>query len=742
MEQGERVRQASTIWATPAARLGAVMLFGLLVIAAAVSIVVSRPSLGLSFALSDDGQHVQAGFSDGAVRSVAALSAGLQRVALAAIDLTPEPGELAGYADLHRFQARQQALADILSAGTVTLTADGQEWTLEPRPRGLAGLSGLFWIQAVVGFGALAIAGWVWSLRPGDLASRLFAASGVCTLAFTVSAAIYSTRELALDSGLFKALTAINLVGSVGFGIAMILLFLVYPRRLVGLGAGGRGVLLAVAGLFGVWMALALAEALPNPQLGGNLATVVEMAGIVAAIAAQYFSTRKDPAARAALTWLGLSVIIGAGAFIVLSAAPSVLGFELPMLQAYAFLFFLIIYLGLAAGLRRYRLFEVGEWGFRILFYAAGALVLLLLDAALVFWLHVDRLPAIGVALLAVGFLYLPLRDLLWRRMTGRRGVAQHVLFAAALDVAFAPTSGQRADRWRALLQQFFDPLEMSELDPPVTTVAAASDGLTLLVPPVAGAPSLRLAYPWGGRGLFAPAHLTLARQVLALIDRAEQGRDAYDRGVAEERRRMAQDLHDDVGARLLTGMHMADERMRPTLQAALSDIRAIVVGMTGDRIPLDRLLADVRHEAARRLEAAEIALDWPLRAEDDSDFLLDYRLHKAITSAVREAVSNVIRHSGASHVTVAVTLDEATLRLSLADNGRGLSPEAQSGATTGYGLRSLRKRIADIGGSLEILSSPQGTVVMLLAPLRPGLSDRPPEQGMAGELAGVSSAS
>ena len=193
----------------------------------------------------------------------------------------------------------------------------------------------------------------------------------------------------------------------------------------------------------------------------------------------------------------------------------------------------------------------------------------------------------------------------------------------------------------------------------------------------------------------------------------------------------MARDLHDDVGARLLSGLHTADALTRPPLQAALSDIRAIVSGLAGEEATLDRVLAQIRHEAARRLEAAGIELDWSLpEAEDDAALAvqLDYRVHKALTSAVREIVSNVIRHSGAGRLVVTAEQAPRQLELRFADDGKGLSEAALGGETAGYGLKSLSQRIGDLGGTMS-LANAGGTVVTLSLPLY--LAARPPEPGV-----------
>ena len=250
-----------------------------------------------------------------------------------------------------------------------------------------------------------------------------------------------------------------------------------------------------------------------------------------------------------------------------------------------------------------------------------------------------------------------------------------------------------------------------------------------MILPAVAGARPLRLTYPFAGRGLFSPTHLKLASNLVSLTLRAEEGREAYMRGVGEERRRMARDLHDDVGARLLTGLHTADETTRPTLQAALSDIRAIVSGLSGEEASLDRVLAETRHEAARRFEAAEIALDWPLPEAEMEAIQLDYRLHKALTSAVREIVSNAIRHSGATRFAATAALTQGHLSLRFTDNGKGLPSEALAGETAGFGLRNLRHRIEDIGGHLTLAATPPGSTIVLDIPLV--LSPHTPEPGV-----------
>lgn len=656
--------------------------------------------------------------------------AGTPKTDIEPLDLLAEPDGLPTYAAIDRFLLRQDQLYAIITArmGEVRFRQpDGQVRNINfinrnPH-RPLWTMPGSFWVQLVTGIASLVISGWVWALRPRHLAPALFALSGLGVLMTTFTSALYAHRGLAMAAEAYAVLLPINHAGTIAFGGGMVGLFLIYPRRLI----HPRWLwlipaILVPCYLLDTFRLLVEADFYYNFILGLTVATLV-------LIGLQWWATRRSPDERAVLGWLGLSVAFGVGAFSFLSVAPQMLGLHAPLSQHYAAGALIIIYVGLALGLRRYRLFELGDWAYRILFYTVGAFLLLLLDALLIAVLNIGLAPSLAISLLLVALIYLPLRDWLWRVLFARGRIEQHELFSAAMEVAFAPSRADSAGRWRTLIGRLFDPLETREHPEPPQRPQISDDGLQLHLPSVAGAPALQLAYPFGGRGLFQPDHLSLASQLVALTERAEESRLAYMRGVGEERRRMARDLHDDVGARLLTGLHTADEQTRPTLQAALSDIRAIVSGLTGDEASLDRVLAEIRHEAARRLEASDIALDWPLSEEGAWPVRLDYRLHKAVTSAVREIVSNVIRHSGATALSVTQTASETELTLAFADNGSGLSDAALSGETPGYGLRNLRTRIADVGGTVTFAPANPGTLVTLSVPLV--LGNLTPEPGV-----------
>lgn len=101
------------------------------------------------------------------------------------------------------------------------------------------------------------------------------------------------------------------------------------------------------------------------------------------------------------------------------------------------------------------------------------------------------------------------------------------------------------------------------------------------------------------------------------------------------------------------------------------------------------------------------------------------------IMRILQEALTNVFKHSRASHVDVGVCYDKQGLRMTVHDNGTGFSAQANP-AHRGTGMQSMRARVGRLGGTFEIQSAPGSTLITLHLPVSrvdhssgPPVSDR-----------------
>lgn len=710
----------------PTTRLLAVLSSGLALCLAAVLYLLAQPSLGLVLAADHDNDTLVV--LDGLdlpapalLLSVAGPSPAAP-IALSGADLIEEPDLLPSYAEQAAFMQKQSKLTRLLADArrngqavqlqVRSATGDDVLLSITPAARALDALPLTFWVQWVAALGGILLGTWVWSLRPHEPATRAFAATGLAMFLFTASASLYSSRELAMDGGLIRWLGIINHGGVQLFAAAMIILFLVYPQRL----ARQRG-LLAVGLLFCTIWVLDSLRWLPETSWGNAYPTLLGTLAIMACALWQWWRARRNPLARAAVRWMGLITGL-ACSFFCLAMLPNWLsGAGAGLSQAWAFVFFMLIYAGLAVGVARYRLFELDQWAFRILLYALATIVLIALDAALVYALHLSAMQSLAVALIAVGFLYLPLRNFIWSRMVRRTRLEEQEVFRGVLDVVLAATPPERAQRWQRLLEDLFQPLEVERLpqQPGAQAVSTDADGLCLRLPDTHAGNELWLRYPWNGRGIFGQRHVQQARQLLDLLRYAEDSRKAYAQGVAHERHRIARDLHDDIGASLLTGLHQYRlQDVHGTLRDAMRDIRSIVTGLTGQAETLSELLAALRYESAERLDAAGLSLDW--QTPDLPALPVSYRQVQNLRACLRETLSNVIRHAQADHVDIQVALaPQATLHLAIRDNGQGRKPDSPPG----NGLANVCKRMQELGGHATFQTAENaGTAVLLTLPL------------------------
>jgi signal transduction histidine kinase len=224
-----------------------------------------------------------------------------------------------------------------------------------------------------------------------------------------------------------------------------------------------------------------------------------------------------------------------------------------------------------------------------------------------------------------------------------------------------------------------------------------------------------------GGVGaLLVHRDLTPLRPHLIAGARARQARSE---AMEQARQRIARDLHDDIVQRLAVTA-LALDQVHPGSQSAVTRVERLRAGLRDIIADLRSLshrilppslryhgLKRALHELSKAVgEAYGLAISTVIDSVDpisDDVALTLYRI-------AEEALANVAKHSGASRVSVTLRAGQGRLRLTISDDGRGMS---QAARRKGIGIHSMRDRIDHVGGFLSIGSGPFGTQVVAVCP-------------------------
>jgi signal transduction histidine kinase len=199
----------------------------------------------------------------------------------------------------------------------------------------------------------------------------------------------------------------------------------------------------------------------------------------------------------------------------------------------------------------------------------------------------------------------------------------------------------------------------------------------------------------------------------------AETADQRLEQVTERERKRIAADLHDDLGAKLLTIVHTSEsDRISTLAREALEEMRLSVRGLTGKPVQLIDALGDWRAEAVSRLSQANILAEWKSPAED-VEHTLPARTYVQTTRILRESVNNIIKHSGATHCTISCNVLDSDFQLVIQDNGQGISTELDGRLDKGHGMAGMKSRAKQMHGQCLVESGPGwGTVIRLTIPL------------------------
>jgi signal transduction histidine kinase len=225
----------------------------------------------------------------------------------------------------------------------------------------------------------------------------------------------------------------------------------------------------------------------------------------------------------------------------------------------------------------------------------------------------------------------------------------------------------------------------------------------------------------------------TLAARAAVAVDLSERvGRDVVRRVVAAqeaERKRLARELHDETGQALtsiLLGLKPLEQAADEQLVDAVASVRALVVSTLQD---VRRLAVELRPAALDDfgLVPAVTRLADTFREQTGMHVELEARLsderlppdvETALYRIVQEALTNVVKHSGATRVSILLTERDHAVAAMVEDDGVGF--EIDSAREDGLGLVGMRERIGLVGGRLQVESSAgAGTTVVAEVPVR-----------------------
>jgi signal transduction histidine kinase len=230
--------------------------------------------------------------------------------------------------------------------------------------------------------------------------------------------------------------------------------------------------------------------------------------------------------------------------------------------------------------------------------------------------------------------------------------------------------------------------------------------------------------------GIFLFARL-LATRALRRKLRLLEAQQSLDR----ERSRISRDMHDEVGASLTQIAILSEllqrnigqkevaesylKKISTTAQDVVESLDEIVWFINPKHDTLESLLFYIREHLTDFFESAgmECRFDIP---DVIPALPLSADARRDIFMVVKEAATNVVKHSGATEVQVRGRIDEAAVEIRIEDNGRGMGQERRS--AFGNGMENMQRRMKNIGGTFDIGASPGGgTVVTLRADARRG---------------------
>ncbi|MEL6947522.1 MAG: hypothetical protein AAFO73_07800 [Pseudomonadota bacterium] len=434
----------------------------------------------------------------------------------------------------------------------------------------------------------------------------------------------------------------------------------------------------------------------------------------------QWRRTRDKPVERASVMWFMLSIYGMNLVVLALYSVPIILRTP-PILPPEAATFVLsLIYIGIALGTLRYRLFDIHRIWWKAIMWIAGGFFIFAADLTLISLFDLNQTAALPLALFIAGFVYFPFRQFLFSQFMGPRDIrlVDHV---PSMIESFADVedTSEFDGRFVRFLRSVFQAEEIGNVSRSgVKTAQLRNNGLTLYVPNLSGEGGFELVGKFSGRRLFSRQDIAVSTGFARLVRTIARVRNEEVRRRQESRDRIVRDLHDDVGGRLLTQIIRAKDddaadQARDTL-AALKE--ALIVVEDTQSVDFSVAWEQIVDDAKTRFQ--QVGQTITVDNHPTQTKVLSAREYLNLKRIFQEAVSNALKFGAENSFTVSKAMDEAGRILLMAQNAvSDADPPYQS---SGRGLANMKRRAHEIGAQLHCGPTSEGASFRLTLKLTP----------------------
>jgi signal transduction histidine kinase len=278
----------------------------------------------------------------------------------------------------------------------------------------------------------------------------------------------------------------------------------------------------------------------------------------------------------------------------------------------------------------------------------------------------------------------------------------------------------QAQNVWRDLLNRTFYPFAsefviQNQPDNTVQKTTIIDDGAALLIPSLnfhesekAKASYIRLNGASEGKRIFTESDIKIAEFLRRVAQKSVDAYNAYRSGETTERKRIAADLHDDIGGRLLF-LSSAKGRFGEVAQMALDDLRNLTRGLSEADRSLTELCADIEYDQMERCEIKQVYLSWNCDLAEHGLHPVNARAATILNCIISELIRNALQHEQVKTIKCELQIRHDEVLLQVENDGAQTDPQCWR---KGLGLNSLMRRVREIGGDIVWQASANGGVI------------------------------